>query len=90
MSTNQVATARAYCGPCPVSRDCLVFALMNPENWGVWGGHTAAERKRALRLAEQSINADAGRVVRPGVEQVITRIIEWFDAGDLARKVVKR
>ncbi|MFE2110001.1 WhiB family transcriptional regulator [Kitasatospora sp. NPDC059463] len=39
--------AKAVCGRCPVSRQCLEWALDQPVE-GVWGGTTEAER-RAMR-----------------------------------------
>ncbi|MFB7470309.1 WhiB family transcriptional regulator [Kitasatospora sp. NPDC056184] len=40
--------AKAVCGRCPVSRQCLEWALDAAPVEGVWGGTTEAER-RALR-----------------------------------------
>ena len=42
--------ARAICSRCPVSRECLHFALSNG-CIGVWGGTTDNERRRIRRLA---------------------------------------
>ncbi|GAA1401408.1 WhiB family transcriptional regulator [Kitasatospora putterlickiae] len=36
--------AKAVCGRCPVSRQCLEWALKAPVE-GVWGGTTEAERR---------------------------------------------
>ncbi|MFE7559147.1 WhiB family transcriptional regulator [Kitasatospora sp. NPDC057500] len=43
----QSEEAKAVCGRCPVSRQCLERALEAPVE-GIWGGTTEAER-RALR-----------------------------------------
>jgi WhiB family redox-sensing transcriptional regulator len=46
--------ARAICNgtysgsPCPLLQQCLEFALINNERWGMYGGTTPAERT-ALR-----------------------------------------
>ncbi|MFE0192605.1 WhiB family transcriptional regulator [Streptomyces sp. NPDC058989] len=40
-----IAEAKELCGPCPVRRDCLNFALENDLKEGVWGGLTEAERR---------------------------------------------
>src|SRR4051812_30542419 len=37
--------ARAVCGPCPVTEECLLFAFASREPWGVWGGLTTDERR---------------------------------------------
>ncbi len=44
------AAAKAVCAQCPVSRECLDFALANTETEGVWGGTTPRAR-RPLRRA---------------------------------------
>jgi len=31
------------CSPCPVTRLCLSYALVNNEAFGVWGGYTVEE-----------------------------------------------
>ena len=35
--------------PCPVRDDCLSFALVNDERFGVWGGLSEGERRRLKR-----------------------------------------
>lgn len=42
------AWARKLCAGCPteVKNACLAYALENDEEWGVWGGLTAGERKK--------------------------------------------
>jgi WhiB family redox-sensing transcriptional regulator len=44
------AQAIAVCEQCSVSSDCLVYALKHRIMDGIWGGTTAQERKRLLRL----------------------------------------
>jgi WhiB family redox-sensing transcriptional regulator len=41
--------AKAVCEGCPVRIDCLVEALDNRIEWGVWGGMTERERRSLLR-----------------------------------------
>lgn len=46
--------ARATCAGCPVKEECLEYALVNNERWGVWGGTTPPERaamRKARKLA---------------------------------------
>ena len=43
------SAAVARCGPCPVRRSCLAFALAEGEEYGVWGGTTEVQRD-ALRI----------------------------------------
>lgn len=41
--------AKLICAQCPVSTECLSYALENREPYGVWGGTTEAERAQILR-----------------------------------------
>lgn len=38
------ARAASICGSCPVRRQCLSWAVVFDEEYGVWGGLDAAER----------------------------------------------
>src|SRR5699024_3804904 len=43
--------AREICFDCPVRLECLVDALDNRIQYGVWGGMTERERRALLRRA---------------------------------------
>jgi WhiB family redox-sensing transcriptional regulator len=43
-----IARAKAVCATCPVADECLSWALETNQTEGIWGGHTAKER-RSLR-----------------------------------------
>ncbi len=43
------AAARAVCGRCPVTAECLDYALRNHERYGMWGGTTPAQRRTMKR-----------------------------------------
>ena len=45
----QVEKAKLCCARCPVSEDCLDFALTTRQEAGVWGGLEETERKTLLR-----------------------------------------
>ena len=49
------AAARALCRACPVRVQCLEYALVVQEPYGIWGGLNELERRRMLRK-----RADAG------------------------------
>lgn len=40
--------AKSVCKNCVVKAECLEFALVNMEKWGVWG-QTSEKQRRALR-----------------------------------------
>lgn len=42
----QFRTAKKFCGQCPVRRECLEYAVSEPDLLGIWGGMTAKERQR--------------------------------------------
>lgn len=44
--TENVAKAKAICNECPVSADCLEYAMDFEEMFGIWGGLTSRERNR--------------------------------------------
>ena len=44
-----VQAAQRICADCPVSEDCLEYALENRIDHGVWGGRSERERRRILR-----------------------------------------
>ena len=56
--TEAVEAAIAMCRSCPVLKQCLEYALRHPESArsGIWGGTTATQRRRILRLGENAIN----------------------------------
>lgn len=43
-----IAKAKAICATCPVADECLSWAIETNQTEGIWGGHTARER-RAMR-----------------------------------------
>lgn len=40
--------ARRICGSCPVRGECLQFAVDTSEQYGIWGGMSLAERRKAV------------------------------------------
>ncbi len=45
----EAAHALRICATCPVQEECLDYALMARERYGIWGGTTERERRRLLR-----------------------------------------
>jgi WhiB family redox-sensing transcriptional regulator len=49
---DQTRAAKAVCARCPVSAQCLAWALATKQEAGIWGGLTEDER-RTLRRSRQ-------------------------------------
>ncbi len=43
--------AKRICSICPVREECLEYALEHDERFGIWGGLSERERRRAKRLS---------------------------------------
>lgn len=41
--------AKAVCQACEVRQECLEYALLNDERFGIWGGLSERERRRKKR-----------------------------------------
>ena len=46
----QIDRAKQVCGECPVSVDCLDYAMETNQDSGIWGG-TSEEERRTMRRA---------------------------------------
>ncbi len=44
-----ILKAKSICATCPVSDECLTWALETKQSEGIWGGHTAKERRKLRR-----------------------------------------
>lgn len=49
--TAATAAGRAVCSTCPVSADCLAYAIAFGEEYGIWGGQNQKNRKYTARQA---------------------------------------
>jgi WhiB family transcriptional regulator, redox-sensing transcriptional regulator len=58
------AAAKRVCSTCPVARDCLIAALAEGEEFGIWGGAGEPARRRLRRLQAECPHPD--RAVVPG------------------------
>ena len=45
----QIDKAKQVCGDCPVSTDCLQYALDTNQDSGIWGGTSEEERRNIRR-----------------------------------------
>ena len=44
-----IERAKQVCAPCPVSWECLSYAVETNQTEGIWGGTTRGERRRLRR-----------------------------------------
>lgn len=58
MNDEQERAAKRVCGSCPVRDACATEAILNNEEWGVWGGLTPDERApiRAQLAERRAVN----------------------------------
>lgn len=53
LTSIEIRHAKSICDDCPVARECLEYAVAHDQDYGVWGGMTAKERKMMLEMYEQ-------------------------------------
>ena len=66
--------AKEVCRGCVVREDCLEYALVNGEKFGIWGGMSERERRRLRRqraLARRAGAAQPDRVGEPRLDRAI-------------------
>ncbi len=49
------ASAKTLCRECPVKSECLEYALVNEERFGIWGGLSERERKKLHRERRRKV-----------------------------------
>ena len=52
MSIKQVRRAAKLCDVCPVFVECLTWALMEREEYGVWAGTSGRVRRRIFKMVD--------------------------------------
>jgi len=59
MAIDQIDAAREVCEECPVTEECLEFALATNQEAGVWGATTEEERRKLRKtwVAKQRATA---------------------------------
>lgn len=48
----KIITAKRICNICPVIKECLAYAILNEEHYGIWGGKTLKERNMFKKAVE--------------------------------------
>lgn len=61
----QADRAKAICGRCPVTTQCLEAALTKGIGYGIWGGATEQERQQMRGGKPDYVCPDCGNVYRP-------------------------
>lgn len=56
LTVDEVARARRVCNACPVQMQCLEWSIVNREEFGIWGGSTAGQRKRWIKEYEATLS----------------------------------
>lgn len=59
VALDQIDRAKEVCGECPVTNECLEFALETNQDSGIWGGLSEDER-RAIRRRRAAAQRAAG------------------------------
>lgn len=75
----QISEAKAVCRRCPVSGECLSWALTRGEAFGIWGGLSEDER-RAVKRRNARIRAVGVETCRGRVAHVRTDANTRIDA----------
>ena len=60
----EIEAAKKVCAVCPVSSQCLEFALLTRQEFGIWGGTTEDERRLLLKVVRAKARS-AGRAPIP-------------------------
>jgi WhiB family redox-sensing transcriptional regulator len=71
------AQAKVVCDRCPVVEQCLQWALLHHERFGVWGGKSEQERGR--------LRAGSRRTICRGCRKRFVRASQWILYCDVCR-----
>jgi WhiB family transcriptional regulator, redox-sensing transcriptional regulator len=63
----QIDRAKAICARCPVRQECLIYASVTRQVYGIWGGTTEEER---YQLRQPASGSPAGGLKRPSASEV--------------------
>jgi hypothetical protein len=70
---------------CPIREECLNFALVNNEQYGIWGGATPAQRMHMRRNIPKEEWEWSNLIPLPEAEQFEGE--EWQDLSDLLEEL---
>ena len=75
--------AKKVCQRCPVTKECLQWALDNDERFGVWGGLSERERRRLQRGLDPNRATD-GEIAEPHALPAIVAPAAGYQGARLA------
>lgn len=79
----QRVIANEVCRGCPVQMECLNFALVTKEEFGVWGGATEIQRSNMLsklREHHRSIYRDWSEEIVNEIHDLVKAYVEKYNA----------
>lgn len=62
LALRQTASAKAACAQCPVSQECLEFAILTFQTDGIWGGLGEDERRLVKRARRAKLQGENVRI----------------------------
>lgn len=68
--------AKEVCRGCTVSHECLEYALLNGEKFGIWGGKSERERRRIRRQRALA------RAAAAGIDSARSEVKEYRDSNN--------
>lgn len=71
LTVDEVARARRICNACPVQMQCLEHAIVNREEFGIWGGSTAGQRRSWIKDFENETDNQNVIELRPHTEDLV-------------------
>lgn len=71
------APAKRVCMSCPVSAECLAYAMARQERFGIWGGYSERERRKLAKGAEFSPGLGfQGQQIPTGTETQVRELLD--------------
>ncbi|WP_067823369.1 WhiB family transcriptional regulator [Nocardia inohanensis] len=83
-------TAKVVCRSCLVQKECLEYALLTDQRFGVWGGMTTGERMRCQRANRMIAEFEAVADGTCGTRQVTELKVPVKRFGQLVKTVARQ
>lgn len=76
LESDRRKAAFKYCASCPVSKECLLYAIAFHEDYGVWGGTLEATRTVLFRKAARTTNCSYTSIWRESLWKELLRLVD--------------